>query len=282
MVNALLTYVASYVNESSRSKMKNAILLHIGNDQITEARVMMQDAVRALLPNFKDIQGTRASSTQRDKRDIEADDICGAMIELQNLSADELAIPKFVTDDVKKIPKASPEEQSWLAMMDRVIRMENHLQQIESRVNSNTQDLKNQQTKVTALENKPTYAAVTMPVQQENIQPQLQMQMLNLQLQKLVTRDRRISKMQKMAKGLQLYWQMQMRGSNLPQMYKLRLQDSIQEAVWHLQLATLLSQALITVDGNIKVEGTGANEVLGLLLLVAANLGTHQLLLGQM
>ena len=142
VINGLLTYVWSYVNEYSPASLKDAVIRHFDPADITQARSALQGEVKDILPNYREIQGNRASSVGREKHEIEADDICGAMVELTKLIGDEAqSVPVFVVDDVRKLPKITPEEHNAVSVLEKVIMMQQQLDKIASSVATNQRQL---------------------------------------------------------------------------------------------------------------------------------------------
>ena len=167
VVNGLLTYVQSYIDQYSTASLKDAIVKHFDPKDIAAGRVALQEVCRDIIPDFKEIQGARTSSTLREKHEIEADDICAAMLEMKRLLGDEAEeVPTFVADDVRKLPKAAPEEHNLLNILERMLKMEQQLQSMSSAVEVNRielvaqkEDISGQETRLSTLENKKSYAS---------------------------------------------------------------------------------------------------------------------------
>ena len=175
VMNGLLTYVWSYVNEYSPASLKDALIRHFDPVDISQARSVLQNAVKNILPNYREIQGNRASSSGRERHDVEADDICGVMLELSNLIGDEAQqIPVFVVDDVRKIPNVAPEEHNVVSVLQKVLKMQQRIDEIASSVETNQMRLVSHDTELSTcksrieiLEKKGSYASCVRGQQHE-------------------------------------------------------------------------------------------------------------------
>ena len=82
-------------------------------------------------------------------------------------------IPKFVTDDIRKIPRVPPEEQNLLTLIDRMAQMEEKMTLMESRVNRNSKDVSANKEKVTTLEThyaRASYAVISRSGNNQQLQ----------------------------------------------------------------------------------------------------------------
>ena len=164
VMNGLLTYVWSYVDEYAPGSLKDAVVKHFDPKDISEARGALQNAVCDITPPFVNLQGNRSSSNNREKHDIEADDICGAMKQLSKRT-DREVLPLFVVADVRKIPKVAPEEHNHLNILEQVLKIQEQMSQMASYVEANRLQLVTHGTRlndvdgqIANLEGKNTYA----------------------------------------------------------------------------------------------------------------------------
>lgn len=126
-VNSLLTYVCTYYDGSSRDKVHLAVANFYSVDEIKIAKKLLWDRFESDLPKFE----SRRDSDNRSAKDMMVSDILGALDHLDNAKVEY----SFVTRDIKRLPKFSPEETNVCSMVDRVVTVEMKCTEMDERQN---------------------------------------------------------------------------------------------------------------------------------------------------
>ncbi len=101
------------MSRSSAMQIKTAILNFFSDDDIAEARQMMMDNVRGVIPDFPHLNKKITDSVNRLASDIKVDDMHDMLRALYNVG-DQWLVPRFICDNVCKLP-GSP-EAAWNMM----------------------------------------------------------------------------------------------------------------------------------------------------------------------
>ena len=152
VINELLAYVSTYVQQSSKVKLIDAVVEHFSADDISAARKVMQEIGQVHIPEYTELHGSRTSSTLRENNVREAEDICGGMTELHNILDRKDYFPQFLAADVSKLPRVAPEELNMMSVMDQLIGMQNEMKSLKSSVEANCLEILQQKTEVSGQE----------------------------------------------------------------------------------------------------------------------------------
>ena len=71
------------------------------------------------------------------------------MVELQKVMNRDEYFPRFVTDDISKLPRTAPEEANWMTVMERMMKLEDEVRNTKSSVEANRIELLQQKDAIT-------------------------------------------------------------------------------------------------------------------------------------
>ena len=153
VVNRMLTYVNSHRSSSSTMQIKTAILNFFSQDDIAEARQMMIDNIREVIPDFPHLNKKRTDSVNRQASDIMVDDIQDMFKALDNVD-DQWLVPRFMCDDVSKLPGSPEAAGNMMSMYEDISCHERKLLQLQEAMTKVIQDVSRNHADITQLKTK--------------------------------------------------------------------------------------------------------------------------------
>ena len=139
VMNHLLTFVSSYRSRSSTLQMKTVLLNYYSHDEINEARQVMIDNTKDIIPDFPHLSKKRTDSVNRQANDIMFDDISDMFKALD--SADQQSVPTFVCDDVTRLPAAPEASGNMMTIYDELAAHQRQLLELQEKMSRMIQDV---------------------------------------------------------------------------------------------------------------------------------------------
>ena len=144
--NSLLMFVSTYRSRVAQLNMKNAVLNHYNDDDITEARQVMEDSVKMVIPEHILFGKKRTGSVNRSACDAMITDILDLFKDLEKLDED---IPKFVCSNAALLPPAAPEAAgSLMTALETIAIQQRQIKQIQESMSSMLIDFESVKTRV--------------------------------------------------------------------------------------------------------------------------------------
>ena len=129
IINNLLAYVNTYRKRSTNVKLFNACIKFFSKEDITSAKVALYDEYNVVLGTAP----RRLGSKHKSKAEFELEDILEAFTALDRKSIDAIC----ASSNVKDLPNYNPEELELSSIVERIISMENKLQEHSTRLDEN-------------------------------------------------------------------------------------------------------------------------------------------------
>ena len=150
VVNKLLTYANSHRSSSSTLQIKIAILNFFSPDDIAEARQIMTDNVKDVIPEFPNLGKRRTDSINRQASDIMTDDILDMFKALDNMT-EEWLVPSFVCDNVCKLPGSPEAAGNLMSIYEEITKHERRLVQLQESMTKVIMDVADNHTAISEL-----------------------------------------------------------------------------------------------------------------------------------
>lgn len=127
IINPVLTYVQYSFANSTFDGIKRVLIDFYSQEEISSAKQSLWDACTEYLPTF----ANRQDSNNRSAKEAETLDILNAYKRIDNT---EDVTVQCLTNKLDRIPRCEPEELDLLSMMDRIIALENKVQNHEGKI----------------------------------------------------------------------------------------------------------------------------------------------------
>ena len=132
VISELLTYAWHHFKRCSFDVLKKVLLCFYHFNEILEAKMILWRIYHDILPPVV----SRQDSSSRTAREAEVIDIITA---IRKLDSDELDSPKFVPQNLSRMPTCGPEELDLMSIVDRLSELERKYSNIE-RESAKTKD----------------------------------------------------------------------------------------------------------------------------------------------
>ena len=138
VVDHVLAYINTYRSRSSHLRLKLAVLAFYTEEEILEAKTQIIQSTGKTDIDVQQESTKRQNSQGRSAKEANFDDVWAIFEKLDQC----MEQPKFVAEDVSRIPATSPEESgSVLSLMEAMSKMQKELQEIQRATVSIRQDV---------------------------------------------------------------------------------------------------------------------------------------------
>lgn len=147
VMNALLSYVATYSHRSTQGQLKVVLLGYYSEDEINNAKEVIISHAKKMDIDIKDMDVKRQGSSTRSASEAEIDDILNIYTKVTSGSPKKVS--RFCCEDIARLPPVAPEATGSLVTLYEIlakqqrqlIEMETNLVSLRSDVLKNTEKL---------------------------------------------------------------------------------------------------------------------------------------------